>query len=329
MDGAGQFGDAQNDQFQGVMMGDLLTDPLGLLLLAIGALLGPALLIGAQNLTHKRARLAARLSPTGTGRDAATHKPPRLSWVQELGQVISPKGEKAHSAIRMRLMHAGYISKNAPYWYYGGRLIFMLGALGVLMALWPFIGDHLPIAGPMPAAIVVALIANIAPGFWLDRRQKILEQEYRNGFPDMMDLLVACVQAGLSLDAGIGRVSEEIGRRYPNLNIHLGIMSLELRAGRSRGEALMGFAERLGLDEARAFATMLRQSEEMGTSLSTTLRVFAVDMREKRMLYAEEKALSLPAKLVVPLIVFVFPSLLGVLMLPAGVRLSQVFSGMG
>ncbi len=310
-------------------MSAIFSDPITMALLILGAILGPMLMIGAQTVTNKRTRLAERLTSTGPTPTTGKTKAQQFSWVQGLGQVVSPKGDKANSAIRMRLVHAGYISKNAPYWYYGTRLILLVGALALVMALWPLIGDSLPVSGPLPAAIVVALIANIAPGLWLDRRQGIVQQEYRNGFPDMMDLLVACVQAGLSLDAGIGRVSEEIGRRYPNLNVHLGIMSLELRAGRSRIEALSGFADRLGMDEARAFATMLRQSEEMGTSLSATLRVFADDMREKRMLYAEEKALSLPAKLVVPLILFVFPSLLGVLMLPAGVRLYWVFSGVG
>ncbi len=305
------------------------TDPVSLALVLCGALLGPALMITVQRFSGKRTRLALRLARTGAELTAQKPRPPRLSWVQTLGRKISPKGEKANSAIRMRLLHAGFITKRAPYWYYGARLLFLFGAMAIFTALWPFIGGHLPISGPLPAAIAVALFANIAPGFWLDHRQGQLQQEYRNGFPDMMDLLVACVQAGLSLDAGIGRVSEEIGRRYPNLNTHLGIMSLELRAGRSRIEALSGFAERLGMDEARAFATMLRQSEEMGTSLSATLRVFADDMRDKRMLYAEEKALSLPAKLVVPLILFVFPSLLGVLMLPAGVRIHSVFYGGG
>ena len=308
-------------------MQTLLSDPLSFALLIIGAILGPALMLSAQNITNKRARLAERLANDAPLDAQHKHsaKARRLSWVQDLGQVVSPKGEKANSAIRMRLMHAGYMSKNAPYWYYGARLLLLIGALATLMLAWPFIGNRLPFSGPLIPAILVALMANIAPGFWLDRRFNKLQSEYRNGFPDMMDLMVACVQAGLSLDAGIGRVSEEIGRRYPNLNTHLGIMSLELRAGRSRIEALSGFADRLGLNEARAFVTMLRQSEEMGTSLSATLRVFADDMRDKRMLYAEEKALSLPAKLVVPLILFVFPSLLGVLLLPAGVRLAWVF----
>lgn len=307
-------------------MASLFADPLSLGLIILGAMLGPLIFIGVQHLAGQRTRLAERLSGKTQSGPNGKHHSQRLDWVQGLGKVISPKNGKALSAIRLRLMHAGFIGKSAPTWYYGARFVVLIGALAAFMMLWPLIGDAIPF---LPAAIAVAIIAHIAPGFWLDKRRDRLQSEYRNGFPDMMDLLVACVQAGLSLDAGINRVAEEIGRRYPNLNTHLGIMSLELRAGRSRTDALSGFAQRLGLDEARAFATMLRQSEEMGTSLSATLRVFADDMREKRMLYAEEKALALPAKLVVPLILFVFPSLLGVLMLPAGVRLFWVFGNGG
>ncbi len=307
-------------------MASLFSDPFSLALILAGGVLGPLVFFGAKRLAARRTRLSERLSRRGQRHAPHAPRKPHLGWVQGLGQAVSPKQGKALSAIRLRLMHAGFIGKSAPAWYYGARLVLLMGSLAALVLLWPLIGAHVPF---LPAAISVAIAAHIAPGFWLDKRRDKLQSEYRNGFPDMMDLLVACVQAGLSLDAAINRVAEEIGRRYPNLNTHLGIMALELRAGRSRTEALASFAQRLGLDEARAFATMLRQSEEMGTSLSTTLRVFADDMREKRMLYAEEKALALPAKLVVPLILFVFPSLLGVLMLPAGVRLVWVFGSGG
>jgi tight adherence protein C len=156
------------------------------------------------------------------------------------------------------------------------------------------------------------------------RRQK-REREYSEGFPDLLDLLVASVEAGLSLDASVTRVTEELDRRYPNLTIHLRMLVLELRAGRSRKEAWGSLADRLGIADARALATMLRQAEDMGTSLGETLGVFSQDMRAKRMLRAEEKALALSAKLTVPLILFIFPCLLGALLLPAGIRLMQVF----
>jgi tight adherence protein C len=151
------------------------------------------------------------------------------------------------------------------------------------------------------------------------------EREYRDGFPDLLDLLVASVEAGLSLDAAVARITDELVRRYPHLAEHLKLLTLELRAGRSRKEVWMRLAERLGIDEAKSFATMLRQSEEMGTSLGDTLKVFSDEMRNKRMMRAEAKAMALPAKLTVPLILFIFPCLLGVLMLPAIYKISQTF----
>ena len=137
------------------------------------------------------------------------------------------------------------------------------------------------------------------------------------------EMLVASVEAGLSLDAAVNRVTDELHRRYPDLADHLRVLTLELRAGRSRKDAWVAFAERLGLEEARSLATMLRQAEEMGTSLGETLAVFSDDMRMKRMLRAEEKAMALPAKMMLPLILFVFPCLIGVLMLPAIYRIKE------
>ena len=160
----------------------------------------------------------------------------------------------------------------------------------------------------------------------LRSRQTKREREYRDGFPDLLDLLVASVEAGLSLDAAVNRITEELVSRYPNLAENLYLMTLEFRAGQARKDAWSRLADRLGIDEARSFATMLRQAEEMGSSLGETLSVFADDMRQKRMLRAEEKALALPAKMMIPLILFIFPCLIGVLMLPAGVKIAHAFA---
>jgi tight adherence protein C len=175
-------------------------------------------------------------------------------------------------------------------------------------------------------AAAFALLALMGPDQVLKSRQKAREAEYVDGFPDLLDLLVASVEAGLSLEAAVSRVTEELARRYPWMTVHLRLLTLELRAGKSRKEAWTAFADRLGTPDARAFATMLRQAEEMGTSLGETLTVFSNDMRAKRMLRAEEKALALPVKLTLPLILFIFPCLLGVLMLPAAFRLMQTFA---
>ncbi len=204
----------------------------------------------------------------------------------------------------------------------------VLATLGVLLALPMMMNVEGGNIGGLIVAVVLSLAALCGPDLVLKHRRSSREREYSEGFPDMLDLLVASVEAGLSLDAALTRVTEELARRYPNLTIHLHFLTLELRAGRARKDAWSGFAERLGIDDARALATMLRQAEEMGTSLGDTLSVFSQDMRAKRMLRAEEKALSLSAKLTVPLILFIFPALLGALMLPAVVRLIELFSDM-
>ncbi|MGH7011622.1 MAG: type II secretion system F family protein, partial [Caulobacteraceae bacterium] len=165
--------------------------------------------------------------------------------------------------------------------------------------------------------------ALLGPDQVVKRRRLRLEREYRDGFPDLLDLLVASVEAGLSLDAAVNRVTEELARRYPNLAAHLKFLTLELRAGRSRKEAWTALADRLGIEEAKSLATMLRQAEEMGTSLGETLAIFSDDMRAKRMLKAEEKAMALPAKMMIPLILFIFPCLLGVLILPAAYHIAK------
>lgn len=250
----------------------------------------------------------------------------RGAMIEKIGRRFSDPNSEAVSKLRARLFKAGYYSKSAPYIFVGLRFIALVLPQLILLAAWPFISGYMPDNGLLLSSAGLAILSFVAPSFVLDKKVGKREDQYREGFPDMMDLMVACVEAGLSLDGAVQRVADELVQRYPNLADHLKIMNLETRAGRARVEAWKNFADRLGLDEARALATMLRQSEELGTSVGETLRVFAADMREKRMLYAEEKALALPAKLVVPLILFVFPSLLTVLMLPAVVRMMDVMS---
>ncbi|MGZ6014230.1 MAG: type II secretion system F family protein, partial [Phenylobacterium sp.] len=213
-----------------------------------------------------------------------------------------------------------------PVIYLGVRAASLAAAtLGVILVLPLVVGGKGGFGG-VAIAGVLSLIAIMGPDRVLNMRRSKREREYADGFPDLLDLLVASVEAGLSLDAAVTRVTEELARRYPNLTVHLRFLVLELRAGKSRKDAWSAFADRLGIDDARQLATMLRQAEEMGTSLGETLTVFSQDMRSKRMLRAEEKALALSAKLTVPLIVFIFPCLLGSLMLPAAARLVHVFS---
>jgi tight adherence protein C len=148
--------------------------------------------------------------------------------------------------------------------------------------------------------------------------------EYRNGFPDFMDLMIVCADAGMSLEASIERVSKEIRVTYPLLSQNLVLVSLELRAGRSINEALKALSERLGVDEVRAFATLLQQSKELGTSLSGALKVFSDEMRHKRMSAAEEKAHALPAKMSIPVTVCILPVVVMIAIIPIIVKLQYL-----
>ncbi|MBS0332771.1 MAG: type II secretion system F family protein [Proteobacteria bacterium] len=248
-----------------------------------------------------------------------------VGQIRRLGQQSAVKDPAKLSVLRSRLMQAGFYNREAPVIYLGVRAAALAAAtLGVILILPLVAGGKAGMLGIL-AASVLAGLAILGPDRVLAMRRTKREREYADGFPDLLDLLVASVEAGLSLDAAVTRVTDELARRYPNLTVHLRFLVLELRAGKSRKEAWSAFADRLGIDDARQLATMLRQAEEMGTSLGETLTVFSQDMRAKRMLRAEEKALALSAKLTVPLIVFIFPCLLGSLMLPAAARLMKVF----
>jgi tight adherence protein C len=248
-----------------------------------------------------------------------------MGTFRRLGQQSAVRDPAKLSVLRSRLMQAGFYNREAPVIYLGVRAAALVVAtVGVILTLPLAIGGKGGLGGILIAGVLSGL-AILGPDKVLAMRRTSREREYADGFPDLLDLLVASVEAGLSLDAAVTRVTEELARRYPNLTVHLRFLVLELRAGKSRKDAWSAFADRLGIDDARQLATMLRQAEEMGTSLGETLTVFSQDMRAKRMLRAEEKALALSAKLTVPLIMFIFPCLLGALMLPAVARLMHVF----
>jgi tight adherence protein C len=304
----------------------MITTLVGVGLLTAAGLSGAALVAGE---LRTRAIRRARFQNSPLVGLAAPPSPKSALFeeVRKLGQKAAISDPTKISELRMQLTRAGFHGRDAAILYLGVRAgALALATLGAIL-LMPM---ALKGGGPTPALMAggLATAALLGPEQVLKHRRRERELEYADGFPDLLDLLVASVEAGLSLDAAVSRVSDELARRYPNLAVHLRLLTLELRAGKSRKEAWSAFADRLGIDDARALATMLRQAEDMGTSLGETLSVFSADMRMKRMLRAEEKALALPVKMTVPLIIFIFPALLGVLMLPAVFRLMKVFSHM-
>jgi tight adherence protein C len=275
--------------------------------------------------SRRRARLAGGMTVSGKPETAAAFSGV-VSGVKRLGDRMAIQDPAQLSTIRAMLVQAGWFSREAVAFYLGAKAAALALAVVATMLTVPWALNG---GGGMAAICVAAIFAVVAimgPEQVVKARRRKLELEYLEGFPDLLDLLVASVEAGLSLDAAVSRVGEEMARRHPHLAEHLRFLTLELRAGRARKDAWASFAERIGIDDARSLATMLRQAEEMGTSLGETLTVFSEDMRMKRMLRAEEKAMALPAKLMIPLILFIFPCLMGVLILPAAYRIAEQFS---
>jgi tight adherence protein C len=171
---------------------------------------------------------------------------------------------------------------------------------------------------------VVMLVAVLGPDSYIARRKRKLLAGFRIDFPDMLDLIVVCVDAGLSLEAALDRISREISRQNRYLGTNLVLMGVETRAGRSTIDALASLADRLALDEAHSLVAILRQSIELGTDVGEALRVFSDEMRDRRLLRAEARANELPVKMVGPLGLFIFPVILGLVMLPMILRLMTV-----
>jgi len=223
--------------------------------------------------------------------------------------------------LKRRLVQAGFLDPRAPTFFFLARILTGLGLAVAALLLVPAVVDN-PGGDIWFFVWGAGLAGYFVPSFYLKRRIRARENEHRAGFPDFMDLLVVCADAGLSMEAALDRVGRELSDSYPSLSANVYMATLEIRAGRSLSEALEHFGDRLGLDEARSFATLLQQSEELGSSLTDALRVYSDDMRHQRLSRAEEKAYSLPAKLSIPMMVCIFPVLFVVILLPVAVRLS-------
>ena len=256
-----------------------------------------------------------------TGRRSLRHASRKATQqlIDYTNRYFSPAGDGELRQVRRQLVQAGFLDPRAGAFYFLSRVVMaaVLGATAFAAAPFLLSGDSEYF---WPLVWLGGIAGYLSPKIYLDRRISSRRDEHRSGFPDFMDLLVVCADAGLSMEAALDRVGRELADSYPSLSSNIYMTTLEVRAGRTMSEALEHFADRLGLDEARSFATLLQQSEELGSSLTDALRVYSDDMRHKRMSIAEEKAYALPAKLSVPLIMFIFPIIIVVILLPVYIR---------
>jgi tight adherence protein C len=313
---------------------ELLTDnpPLKYLLLVslFAVIVAGAYFAAAAVIARQLAR--ERLAEAGTASDpvaaAGSLRSDRVesAWMKLVDQIeksglslVDTKDEK----VRRTLIAAGYSAPYAPRVYTLVRLVAVIALPALVLLYYWAIG-----ASPSLTKLYFSVVIAAGLGLYLpvllvrakaDRRQ----QEITNGFPDALDLMLVCVEAGLGLEAAFARVGMEMTESHPRIAEQLGTVTLELRAGRNREDALRRLADRAGADEIRAFATLLIQSTKLGSSVAQTLRVYASEMRERRRLRAEEKAHRLPVLLSIPLVVCMLPVMIGVLMLPAAIRVMR------
>jgi tight adherence protein C len=232
----------------------------------------------------------------------------------------SSSGGDAMKVLRRRLVQAGIYDPRGVALFFIVRTMLAVGIAGALFMTIPVL--QLTSDSIFWLLVVAGGIAGyVGPSMYIDRRIAARRLEHRAGFPDFMDLLVVCADAGLSMEAAFERISRELGDSYPSLTGNIHMANLEIRAGRSLNEALDHFADRLALEEARSFTTLVNQSLELGSSVTDALRVYSDDMRHKRLSRAEGKAYALPAKLALPMMVCISPVLFVVILLPVFVRI--------
>ncbi len=290
--------------------------------------LGGVALAGGRDRVAQRLQGGAKASAGKTKRKVTLRVGERDSFLhrlfQPLYQYVIPKEQKRHVALRQRLMQAGYFGPSAMHFYFTVRacLAVVLPVLTVLTL--PLVSQDIELQTLLLAIVGAALGGLYLPSLWVLLQIKKRQQAVREGFPDGLDLLLVCVEAGLSLDGALYRVGTEIGRPHPVLGEHLRLISLELRAGKSRDNALRNFADRVGIEDVRTLVTLLVQSENLGTSIAQALRVHAREMRNKRVMRAEEKANMLPVKLSIPLVLCILPALMAVLLIPAALRIIRM-----
>jgi len=232
----------------------------------------------------------------------------------------SSTNDEKMKVLRRRLIQAGIYDPRAVGYFFFVRLTLAVGLAVAVFLAHPLIALRSTTAFWL-FVIVAAIVGYVGPSVYIDRRITSRKLEHRAGFPDFMDLLVVCADAGLSMEAAFERIGREMGDSYPSLTGNIHMTNLEIRAGRPLKDALERFADRLAIDEARAFAVLINQSVDLGSSITDALRVYSDDMRHKRLSLAEEKAYALPVKLSLPMMICIFPVLFVVILLPIFVRL--------
>ncbi len=241
---------------------------------------------------------------------------------------LEPQDEEEYSAIRLKLIQAGYRTKSAVKTYHFAQFVLgiVLLLLGVGYAIYKSSTGEPSTQNTIMSIFGPGLAGYYLPKWWVGKRQKERQEEMINGFPDSLDMMLVCVEAGQSLDQAIIRVAHELKSGFPALAEEYEAVSHEMKAGKDKTQVLRDFSERAGVPDIASFVTVLIQSTQFGTSIAEALRVFSAEMRDKRVMRAEEKANTLPTKMTLATMMFTVPPLLLILIGPSIYNIAETLS---
>ncbi|SIS66329.1 tight adherence protein C [Roseivivax lentus] len=243
-------------------------------------------------------------------------------------QFLEPQDEKELGTVRMRLLQAGYASKEAVRIYYFAQ--FALGLLGLALGTAYYtlaLGDAATTQDMVMYVLGPGGGGYYLPKYWVNKRAGERQQQIQDGFPDALDMMLVCVEAGQSMDQSIVRIARELRPSFPYLADEFQLVSYEMKAGKDKSTVLNDMSERCGVQDVSSFVTVLNQSQTFGTSVADALRVYAAEMRDKRVMRAEEKANKLPTKMTLVTMMFTVPPLLIILVGPSVVGITNMTGG--
>ena len=249
--------------------------------------------------------------------------------LEKYSHFLEPQDEKEYSSVRLKLLQAGYRTKNAVRIYHFAQFALGIGGLviGSIYTIWQSTMVELTTTNMLLYSLGPGIAGYMLPKYWVNRRQHTRQGEITNGFPDSLDMMLVCVEAGQSLDQAIIRVSKELRAGFPDLADEYELVSYEMKAGKDKTQVLRDMSERCGVPDVSSFVTVLIQSQQFGTSIAEALRVYASEMRDKRVMRAEEKANTLPTKMTLATMMLTVPPLLIILIGPSIYEIYTMLGG--
>lgn len=299
-------------------------------ILIFTAISGAVFVIGSEISRRRSVGTRLKKNKSGVSTDASVGHDIEYTHVERSVPIVDYRilekllSDNNRTKLRNDLIRAGIFNPSGPAIYVATIIIAVLlcAAAGFFIIRLYFY--HLPIYLQISIMAVSAYAGYFIPDAYLRSRLSATKQEYLSVFPDYLDLLVVCVDAGLSLNASLDRVTQEFYGRSSALATNFSVLLQEIRVGREMTDALDNLADRMDVDEIRSFCTLIKQSIELGSDVAEALRVYSEEMRVKRMFRAEEEANKLPVKMLIPLGLFIFPVILIVILAPIAVRITNM-----